>query len=166
MDILITRCTNNFGPRQFPEKFIPKTIIRAERNMKIPIYGSGNNIRDWLYVEDHCDAIAKVLMHGKTGESYNISSSNELTNVELAEKILEMLGKPKDLVYREEDRPGHDFRYSLDSSKIRNQMGWKPKYKFDNELQNTIQWYQENHSWWEELATEEMLDPTPWKKYR
>ncbi len=166
MDILITRCTNNFGPRQFPEKFIPKTIIRAERNMKIPIYGSGNNIRDWLYVEDHCDAIAKVLMHGKTGESYNISSSNELTNIQLAEKILEMLGKPKDLVYREEDRPGHDFRYSLDSSKIRNQMGWKPKYKFDEELQNTIQWYQANHSWWEELATEEMLDPTPWKKYR
>ncbi len=166
MDILITRCTNNFGPRQFPEKFIPKTIIRAERNMRIPIYGSGNNIRDWLYVEDHCEAITKVLMNGKTGESYNISSSNELTNIQLAEKILEMLGKPKDLIYKEEDRPGHDYRYSLDSSKIRNDMRWKPKYKFDDELQKTIQWYQENRSWWEELATEEMLDPTPWKKYR
>ncbi len=166
IDVLITRCTNNFGPRQFPEKVIPKTIIRAQKNMKIPIYGTGKNIRDWLYVDDHCDAIMRVFLNGKSGNSYNISDSNELTNIELVEKVLEHLNKSKDLIYFVEDRPGHDLRYGIDSSKIRNELGWKPKHSVDENLETTISWYLENQDWWEDLATEEMLDPTPWKKYR
>ena len=166
LNLLITRCTNNFGPRQFPEKIIPKTILRAKRNMKIPIYGLGNNIRDWLYVDDHCDAIINVFLNGKIGESYNISDTNELTNIELVEKILEHLGKSKELIYHVEDRPGHDMRYGIDSSKIRNELGWKPKYSIDENLEKTISWYLENEDWWKDLATEDMLDPTPWKKYR
>ncbi|MGI0073224.1 MAG: dTDP-glucose 4,6-dehydratase [Nitrosotalea sp.] len=165
IDVVITRCTNNFGPRQFPEKLIPKTIIRSQKNMKVPIYGNGKNKRDWLFVEDHCSAITKALFKGKAGESYNISSSNELTNIQLIEKILDMLGKPKDLIYFVEDRPGHDLRYGLDSTKLRNEMGWKPKRKFDDDLQDTITWYLQNSSWWKELATSEMLHPTPWKQY-
>jgi len=166
LDVVITRCTNNFGPRQFPEKIIPKTIIRAEKNMKIPIYGNGQNIRDWLYVDDHCEAIMKVFEHGKTGESYNISGSNEISNITLVEKILEHMNKPKDLIYFVDDRPGHDLRYGLDSTKIRNELGWKPKREFDESLKDTIDWYQENRDWWKEIITDEMLDPTPWKKYR
>ena len=166
IDISITRCTNNFGPRQFPEKVIPKTILRAQQNMKIPIYGTGKNIRDWLYVEDHCDAIMKVFLNGKTGESYNISDSNELTNIELIEKILEHMDKSKDLIYFVEDRPGHDLRYGMDSSKIRDELGWKPKHSIDKNLESTIRWYLDNQEWWNGLATDEMLDPTPWKKYR
>ena len=166
VDVIVTRCTNNFGPRQFPEKLIPKTIIRSEKNMKIPIYGNGKNKRDWLFVDDHCDAITKVLFKGKSGNSYNISSSNELTNIQLIEKILDMLNKPRDLIYFVEDRPGHDLRYGLDSSKIRKETAWKPKRRFDDDLWDTISWYLQNESWWKELATSEMLHPTPWKKYR
>lgn len=166
LDIVITRCTNNFGPRQLPEKLIPKTIIRALNNMKIPIYGTGKNIRDWLYVDDHSDAIMKVFSNGKSGESYNISSNNELTNVEIVEKILEILDKPKDLIYFVEDRPGHDERYSLDSSKIHSELGWQPKKDFEKNLVDTVDWYLKNKNWWINLATDEMLDPTPWKKFR
>lgn len=166
LNLLITRCTNNFGPRQFPEKVIPKTILRAQKNLKIPIYGTGKNIRDWLYVDDHCEAISRVFFNGKIGESYNISGSNELTNIELVEKILERLDKPKDLIYYVEDRPGHDLRYGVDSSKIREELGWKPKHTIDENLEKTISWYVENESWWSNLATEEMLEPTPWKKFR
>lgn len=165
LNVLITRCTNNFGPRQSPEKIIPKTIIRALKGMKIPIYGSGNNIRDWLYVDDHCDAIINVFLKGKIGESYNISDINELTNIKLVEKILEYLNKPKDLIYHVEDRPGHDLRYGIDSSKIR-ELGWKPKHSVNENLEKTISWYLKNEKWWESIVTEEMLDPTPWKKYR
>ena len=165
IDVVISRCTNNFGPRQFPEKLIPKTIIRAEKNMKVPIYGNGKNTRDWLYVKDHCEAIVKLLFDGKSGESYNISSLDELTNIRLVEKILKLLDKPKELIYFVEDRPGHDLRYGLDSSKMR-KMGWKPKQKFDEDLENTISWYLQNKKWWEKLTTPEMLSPTPWKKYR
>jgi len=165
LNLLITRCTNNFGPRQSPEKIIPKTIIRAQKGMKIPIYGSGNNIRDWLYVDDHCEAIINVFLKGKIGESYNISDINELTNMKLVEKILEYLNKPKDLIYHVEDRPGHDLRYGIDSSKIR-ELGWKPKHSVDENLEKTISWYLKNEKWWKDVVTEEMLDPTPWKKYR
>lgn len=166
LDIIITRCTNNFGPRQFPEKIIPKTIIRAIKNLKIPIYGSGKNIRDWLHVEQHCDGILKVLLKGRQGESYNISNNNELTNLELVKKILKHLNKPENLIYFVEDRPGHDLRYGLDSSKIRRKLGWKPKRRFNEELQETINWYVDTKLWWENLATNEMLSPTPWKKHR
>jgi dTDP-glucose 4,6-dehydratase len=166
LDIVITRCTNNYGPRQFPEKIIPKTIIRAEKNMKIPIYGNGKNVRDWLYVDDHCEAIMKVFDDGKTGESYNISDMNEISNIGLVEQVLEYMNKPKELISFVDDRPGHDLRYGLDSSKIRNELGWKPKRKFIESLEATIDWYQNNRNWWESIITDEMLDPTPWKKYR
>ena len=165
IDSLVTRCTNNFGPYQLPEKIIPKTIIRAQQNMKIPVYGTGKNVRDWLYVEDHCDAIMKVFLNGKKGESYNISDYNELTNIELIEKILKFMNKPKDLINFVEDRPGHDLRYGVDSSKIRDELGWKPKHNFEQNLEATIKWYLDEQEWWSPLATEEMLDPTPWKLY-
>ncbi len=166
LDIMITRCTNNFGPRQFPEKLIPKTIIRSIKNLKIPIYGTGKNIRDWLFVEDHCDAISKVLLNGKSGESYNISGNNLFSNIQLVKKILKNLDKTEDLIDYVTDRPGHDMRYSLDSSKIRHKLGWKSNQKFDKSLTETVDWYLENKTWWKNLATKQMLSPTPWKKYR
>ena len=163
LNTIITRCTNNFGPYQFPEKLIPKTIIRALRNMPIPIYGSGKNIRDWIYVLDHCEAIDLVLQKGEPGEIYNISAGNEKSNLEVVRKILQILEKPEELITFVEDRPGHDFRYSLDSSKIRSKLGWKPKFSFEKALEATVNWYKENEWWWKPLATEKVLHPTPWR---
>jgi len=163
LNAIITRCTNNFGPYQHPEKLVPKTIIRAIRDNPVPLYGSGQNIRDWIYVTDHCEAIAMVLEKGKPGEIYNISSGNELPNRELVRKILQILGKPENLIAHVEDRPGHDVRYSLNSSKIRKELGWKPKFSFEKALKATVQWYRQNENWWKPLATEETLHPTPWK---
>jgi len=163
LDTSITRCTNNFGPYQFPEKLIPKTIIRAQKNLQIPIYGTGKNVRDWLYVQDHCQAIDLVLAKGKAGEIYNISSGNELPNTEIVKKILTLLGKKEDLVTHVEDRPGHDVRYSLDSSKLRSTLGWKPKFTFIKALETTVNWYKDNEKWWKPLATNEILSPAPWK---
>ena len=163
LDASITRCTNNFGPYQFPEKLIPKTIIRAQKNLQIPIYGTGKNVRDWLYVQDHCQAIDLVLAKGKAGEIYNISSGNELPNTEIVKKILTLLGKKEDLVTHVEDRPGHDVRYSLDSSKLRSTLGWKPKFTFIKALETTVNWYKDNEKWWKPLATNEILSPAPWK---
>jgi len=163
LDVKITRCTNNFGPYQFPEKLIPKTIIRALKNLQVPIYGTGANVRDWIYVLDHCEAIRLVLENGRAGEIYNISSGNEVPNIEVARKILQYLNKDENLISFVEDRPGHDLRYSLDSSKIRSELGWKPKYNFSSALRETVKWYVENEHWWRPLATEEILHPTPWK---
>jgi len=159
----VTRCTNNFGPYQFPEKLIPKTTIRALKNLQIPIYGTGKNIRDWLYVQDHCRAIDLVLAKGKPGEIYNISSGNELVNIEIVKKILTLLGKKEDLVTHVGDRPGHDVRYSLNSSKLRSALGWKPKFTFTKALETTVNWYKDNEKWWKPLATKEILSPAPWK---
>lgn len=163
MDIIITRCTNNFGPYQFPEKLIPKTIIRAKQNLPIPIYGTGENIRDWIYVLDHCIAIDKILKQGKSGETYNISSGNEHSTITVVKKILDSLNKQENLITYVEDRPGHDIRYSLDSSKIRDKLDWKPKYHFDSALTDTIEWYIENDWWWRPIANEKTLHPSPWK---
>jgi dTDP-glucose 4,6-dehydratase len=162
LDITITRCTNNFGPYQFPEKLIPKTIIRASLNLKVPIYGSGENIRDWIYVIDHCEALETVLMHGRAGQVYNISAGNEYRNLEVVKRILEIIDRPKELIELVEDRPGHDVRYSLDSSKIR-KLGWRPKHSFKEALKETVRWFVENESWWRPLTTEKVLHPTPWK---
>jgi len=140
-DVMITRCTNNYGPKQFPEKLIPKTIIRADLDKPIPVYGTGKNIRDWIFVDDHCSAIEKIIHEGISGESYNISASNEMDNITIIEKILSFLGKSSDLINFVDDRPGHDFRYSLDSSKIRS-LGWKPKTSFEEGIKKTIDWYQ------------------------
>jgi len=132
---MITRCTNNYGPYQFPEKLIPKTILRAKAGLKIPIYGTGQNVRDWIYVIDHCRAVEQVLMSGREGEIYNISAGEEKTNLQVAKTILEMLGKGEDLIEFVDDRPGHDVRYSLDSSKIREQLGWRPQRSFAEGIQ-------------------------------
>jgi dTDP-glucose 4,6-dehydratase len=160
LNAVITRCTNNYGRYQFPEKLIPKAILRAKMDMSIPIYGTGKNVRDWIFVEDHCEAINLVLARGERGGIYNISSSEEKTNLELVSEILRIMEKP-DLVEFVEDRPGHDVRYSLDSSKIR-KLGWKPKHGFREGLKETVEWYLENEWWWKPLADEKVLHPTPW----
>tara|TARA_B110000014_G_C20091338_1_gene571401 strand:+ start:8 stop:1012 length:1005 start_codon:yes stop_codon:yes gene_type:complete len=161
-DIIITRCTNNYGPRQFVEKLIPKTIILANKNLKIPIYGNGKNIRDWIFVDNHCDAVEKVLFTGKTGESYNISADNEIDNITIVKKILEIMDKSEDLMEFVEDRPGHDFRYSMTSKKISDELDWKVKTKFDVGLEKTIQWYLENPEVLNNIS-QTVLDSTPWK---
>ena len=161
-DVIITRCTNNFGPRQFIEKLIPKIIILANKNLKIPIYGEGKNIRDWVYVDDHCDAVKKVLFNGKAGESYNVSANNEVDNLTIVEKILGMMGKPNDLIEFVEDRPGHDFRYSMSSKRISDELDWKVKTSFDEGLQKTVQWYLDNPEILNNIS-QTALDPTPWK---
>ena len=148
VDTIITRCTNNFGPYQFPEKLIPKTIIRAQENLSIPIYGTGENIRDWIYVLDHCEAIEKVLLDGKSGEIYNISSGNEQSVLQIVKNVLDILDKSEDLITYVEDRPGHDIRYSLDSTKIRSDIDWEPRHNFNSALEETIEWYVENKWWW------------------
>lgn len=163
IDVIITRCTNNFGPYQFPEKLIPKTIIRALKNLQIPIYGKGENIRDWIYVEDHCEAICMILERGNSGEIYNISSGNELKNIELVKMILRIMEKNEDLISFVEDRPGHDVRYSLDSTNIRREIGWKPRNEFKKALIKTVEWYINNEWWWKPIADEKILHPTPWK---
>jgi dTDP-glucose 4,6-dehydratase len=162
LDIVITRCTNNFGPYQFPEKLIPKAIIRASMDMKVPIYGNGKNIRDWIYVIDHCRALDLLLQVGEAGEIYNISSRNELSNLEVVQQILKIMEKSQELIEFVEDRPGHDLRYSLDSSKIM-KLGWKPKHSFKESLSETVNWYLKEERWWRPIATEQVLHPTPWK---
>ena len=161
-DVVITRCTNNYGPRQFAEKLIPKTIILAYHNKKIPIYGNGKNVRDWIYVEDHCDAVLSTLDHGKSGESYNVSANNEIDNITIVRKILEIMNKPDDLIEFVEDRPGHDLRYSLDSTKISDQLEWKVKSSFEEGLEKTVQWYLDNPELLNNISSA-ILDSTPWK---
>ena len=161
-DVIITRCTNNFGPRQFIEKLIPKTIILANQNKKIPIYGNGKNIRDWIYVDDHCEAVSLALFNGKSGESYNISAGNEMDNLTIVRKILDIMNKSEDLIEFVDDRPGHDFRYSMNSKKISTELGWKTKSNFNENLKTTIEWYLENPDILNNSSSI-VLDQTPWK---
>ena len=163
LNVSITRCTNNYGPHQFPEKLIPKTIIRALKDMPIPIYGTGKNVREWIHVQDHCEAIDTVLQKGTPGEIYNVSSGNGISNIEVATKILGQLDKPQKLITYVEDRPGHDTRYSLNASKIKTNLNWKPKIPFAKGLELAVKWYVSNEPWWKPLITEEILNPTPWK---
>jgi dTDP-glucose 4,6-dehydratase len=163
LNIIVTRCTNNFGPFQFPEKLIPKTIIRAHQNLKIPVYGSGKNVRDWIYVTDHCTAIDTILKNGKTGEIYNISTGNEIENIKVVETILQLMQKPRELIEFVEDRPGHDIRYSLDSTKIRKELNWKPNHEFIDALKKTVEWYLKEEKWWKPLLNNQIIHPTPWK---
>ena len=156
-DCLITRCTNNYGPRQFPEKLIPKIIFYCNNNKKIPIYGNGKNIRDWIHVDDHCEAVFQVLKKGKKGSSYNISSGNEIDNETIIKKIMSIMKKSEDMIEYVKDRPGHDFRYSMNSSKIRKELGWSPKIEFDEGLENTIKWYLENEKWWEGISQKSLV---------
>ena len=161
-DVVITRCTNNYGPRQFPEKLIPKTIILAKQGRNIPIYGNGKNLRDWIFVDEHCDAVYEILINGKSGQAYNISANNEISNMQIVNKILEIMGKSNDLIEFVEDRPGHDHRYSLDSSKIKNELGWSTKINFEEGIRKTIEWYEKNFSYYESISNE-ILKSTPWK---
>lgn len=162
LDASITRCTNNYGPYQFPEKLIPKAIIRLAKSLKVPIYGSGTNVRDWIYVSDHCRAVEVVLKKGEPGEVYNVSADEEKTNREVAGEILEIMGRDESYIEQVEDRPGHDLRYSLDSSRIRG-LGWKPEKSFEEGLRDTVGWYLKNEEWWGPLADERTLHPAPWK---
>jgi len=145
--VLITRCSNNYGPYQFPEKLIPLMISKAMNNEKLPVYGDGKNVRDWLYVEDHCSAILTVLKKGKTGEVYNIGGNCEIKNIEIVKMILESLNKPHTLINYVPDRLGHDRRYAIDATKIKNELGWEPAYSFGEKIKDTIQWYVENQNW-------------------
>ena len=164
LPIIILRCTNNFGPYQFPEKFIPKTIIKAKSGGRIPIYGDGSQVRDWIYVADFCAAIDLVIDRGFPGSIYNVATGVGTTNLEVARKILRRLGKSTELIEFVEDRPGHDMRYSLNSEKIRNELGWKPTTEFDEALRFTIDWYLSNEKCWQPLVSDKVLSASPWKE--
>jgi dTDP-glucose 4,6-dehydratase len=151
LSALITRCSNNYGPCQYPEKLIPRTITNAIRNMPIPVYGDGEQVRDWLHVNDHCKAIDLVYRTGRVGEVYNIGANNEMNNLHVIECILDILGKPRSLIEWVEDRPGHDKRYAIDARKIRNELGWRPNYDFNQGIQDTVAWYMNNEDWWKPL---------------
>ncbi|MGG1669714.1 dTDP-glucose 4,6-dehydratase [Paenibacillus sp. NRS-1783] len=155
LPVNITRCSNNYGPYQFPEKLIPLMISRALSDQQLPIYGDGLNIRDWLYVEDHCSAIDLVIHQGKLGEVYNIGGNNERTNVHIVKTVLEELGKPESLISYVQDRPGHDRRYGIDPTKTMNELGWKPKYSFETGIKETIRWYLDNKEWWTRIQSGE-----------
>ncbi len=159
---IVTRCTNNFGPMQFPEKLIPKTIIRLTKNLKVPIYGDGKQIRSWIYVDDHVNAIDSLISNGKSGEVYNITAYEEISNKTIVEKILDLMNKSHNNIEFVPDRPGHDKRYSINCSKIETTTGWKPKYDFETALKQTVNWYLKNLQWWEPLIDEKMLHSQPW----
>ena len=144
---VITRCSNNYGPFQFPEKLIPLMITNALENKPLPVYGDGMNVRDWLYVEDHCSAIDRVLHDGKLGEVYNIGGNNEWHNIDIVKLILKELNKPETLIKYVEDRLGHDRRYAIDAAKIKNELGWEPSVQFEEGIKKTIQWYLDNDEW-------------------
>ncbi len=151
LPVTISRCSNNYGPYQFPEKMIPLMLTRALANEPLPVYGKGENVRDWLHVKDHCAAIDLILRGGKVGEVYNIGGHNERTNLEVVRTILAALGKPESLIHFVADRLGHDLRYAIDPEKIEKELGWKPQYSFDTGIRQTIDWYLEHKEWWQHI---------------
>ncbi|TDQ00041.1 dTDP-glucose 4,6-dehydratase [Halanaerobium saccharolyticum] len=151
LPVNITRSSNNFGPYQYPEKLIPLFIINALQNEKLPLYGDGSNIRDWIYVKDHCRAIDLVMRRGDSGEIYNIGANNEKSNLEITQKILSLLSKSELLIKHVEDRKGHDYRYAVDTSKIKNELGWKVEYDFEQAVEKTLNWYLDHKQWWKNL---------------
>lgn len=158
LPVTISRCSNNYGPYHFPEKLIPLMIANALNDKKLPVYGKGENVRDWLYVEDHCSAIDLIIRKGKIGEVYNIGGHNERTNLEVVKTIIKELGKSEDLIEFVTDRPGHDRRYAIDPTKIHNELGWLPATKFDDGIKKTIDWYLTHKSWWEKIVSGEYKD--------
>ena len=158
MDVLITRCSNNYGPYQFPEKLIPLMISNAMSGMQLPVYGDGLQIRDWLHVSDHCRAIDEVLHRGRPGEVYNIGGNNEKTNIEIVRLIIESTGADENLIKHVTDRLGHDRRYAIDSSKMKAELGWKPMYEFEYGIRETINWYLKNSIWLERVRSKEYMD--------
>ena len=155
LPVTISRCSNNYGPYHFPEKLIPLVISRALADEEIPVYGDGANVRDWLYVRDHCTAIDLIVRKGREGEVYNIGGHNERSNLEVVKTILRALNKPESLIRFVKDRPGHDRRYAMDPTKIETELGWKPEYTFDTGIPVTIQWYLDNREWWEHIVSGE-----------
>ncbi len=155
LPVSITRCSNNYGPYHFPEKLIPLMITRALNDQSLPVYGKGENVRDWLYVEDHCAAIDLVMCKGREGEVYNVGGHNERTNLDVVKTVLRELGKPESLITFVTDRPGHDRRYAIDPSKIHAELGWLPRTKFDDGIHQTVQWYLDNRQWWEHILAGE-----------
>lgn len=155
LPVTISRCSNNYGPYQFPEKLIPLMIYRALNNESLPVYGTGENVRDWLYVEDHCRAIDMILHDGKEGEVYNIGGHNEKTNLEVVKAILDYLERPQELITFVRDRKGHDLRYAIDPDKISRELGWKPTTPFAEGIKKTIDWYLRNREWWENIISGE-----------
>ena len=155
LPVTVSRCSNNYGPYQFPEKLIPLMISRALDDEQLPVYGTGENVRDWLHVEDHCVAIDLIIRNGKVGEVYNIGGHNERTNLEVVKVILKALDKPERQIKYVTDRPGHDRRYAIDPTKMETELGWKPKYCFETGIAQTIQWYLDNKEWWENILSGE-----------
>lgn len=156
--VSISRCGNNYGPYQFPEKLIPLMITRALNNQPLPVYGKGENVRDWLYVTDHCAAIDAIMREGRDGEIYNVGGHNERSNVDVVNSILAILNRPKTLISFVTDRPGHDRRYAIDSTKISTELKWEPRVKFDDGISRTIKWYVESKVWWEKIANGEYMN--------
>ncbi len=155
LPVTISRCSNNYGPYQFPEKLIPLMIANALNNKPLPVYGKGENVRDWLYVEDHCHAIDLIIHKGTVGEVYNIGGHNEMKNIDIVKIICKALDKPESLIAYVTDRKGHDMRYAIDPEKIHNELGWLPETKFENGIQKTIKWYLNNRPWWEHIINGE-----------
>jgi dTDP-glucose 4,6-dehydratase len=158
LPVTISRCSNNYGPYQFPEKLIPLMIINALNDKELPVYGTGQNVRDWIYVTDHCEAIDIILQRGKDGEIYNIGGNCEKRNIDVVKMILERLGKPESLIKFVKDRPGHDLRYAMDTSKMKEEFGWEPKVSFEKGVEKTIEWYLNNEQWWKEIINGEYLE--------
>ncbi|MCU0698501.1 MAG: dTDP-glucose 4,6-dehydratase [Myxococcaceae bacterium] len=153
LDVVVTRCSNNYGPFQFPEKLIPLMVINALHDKPLPVYGDGLNVRDWLHVDDHCSALVTVLEKGKKGNVYNIGGNSERTNIVIVKTILQAVGKPESLIKYVTDRPGHDRRYAIDASKIRAELGWQPAHVFEQALAQTVNWYLEHKPWWERVTS-------------
>ena len=153
LDVVVTRCSNNYGPYQFPEKLIPLMIANALEGRRLPVYGDGMQVRDWIHVEDHCRALLAALENGRGGEIYNIGSDNEWPNIQIVGRLLEILQKPRDLIEHVKDRPGHDRRYAIDAGKARAELGWSPGIPFPDGLKSTVEWYLQNRGWWERVRT-------------
>jgi dTDP-glucose 4,6-dehydratase len=153
MDVVTTRCSNNYGPYHFPEKLIPLMIVNALADKPLPVYGDGKNVRDWLHVSDHCEAILAVYERGRAGEVYNIGGHNEWANIDIVKQVLALLEKPESLIKYVTDRPGHDRRYAIDAGKMERELGWKPKYTFEQGIKDTVKWYLDNRAWWEHVLS-------------
>ncbi len=158
LPVTISNCTNNYGPYQFPEKVIPLFITNLMAGKKVPVYGEGKNIRDWIYVDDHNAGVDAIIQSGKIGETYCLGGENELANIDLTKKILELMGQGEEMIERVKDRLGHDFRYAMDISKAKNELGWQPKVDFDEGLKLTIEWYKNNKDWWQKIKSGEYLE--------
>ena len=155
LPVTISRCSNNYGPYQFPEKLIPLMIINCLKNKPLPVYGKGLNVRDWLYVEDHCKAVDLIIHKGREGEVYNVGGHNEMHNIDIVKLVCKELGKSESLITYVTDRKGHDMRYAIDPAKIQNELGWVPETKFADGIKRTVKWYLEHRDWWEEIVSGE-----------